>query len=88
MAKQMEVTINDDPKHGKVTFIIEHGVAQSFSRSIRPKFNAAYRDWVFRTGSFRANPTVSSDFGGAYTRDTEDLPYAERRCISVFYVTL
>lgn len=42
----MEVTVNEDRAHRKVSIVVEHADWQSFSRAVLPRANKAFKGWV------------------------------------------
>lgn len=86
--KKMTATVHEDPKHNRVTVVVEHGVAQSFSRAVTPMFHRTFKDWVIANGKvLPASIGYLADLAAHFTKDTEDLPYMERRTLSVFFVS-
>lgn len=86
--KKMTATVHEDTKHSRVVVIVEHGVSQSFSRAVIPKFHKALKEWMITESQIvPVSATFSSDLGKGFTQETEDLPYMERRTLSVFFVS-
>ena len=84
---KMITTVHQDAEARKIFVVVEHGIRQSYSRSVYPKAKRAVVEHLTKTGQYLVTYIEQAALGTGYTQNTAEGDPENRRVLSVFFVT-